>query len=76
MGITRLVLAVNKMDLVGFERTVFEQIVGDFGAFAAGFPALDIIAMPLCARDGDNVSAPSPRTPPRRRKPLSTRRSP
>jgi bifunctional enzyme CysN/CysC len=63
MGIRHVVLAVNKIDLVGFGQAVFERIASDFSRFAGelGFKAIQ--AIPVSARFGDNVSSPSERTP-------------
>ncbi len=63
MGIRHIVLAVNKMDLVNFSQEVFEQIVADYREAVAsgGFASID--AVPIVARDGDNVTAPSVRMP-------------
>ena len=63
MGIRHVVLAVNKIDLVGFDQAVFERIASDFSRFAGelGFKAIQ--AIPVSARFGDNVSSPSERTP-------------
>ena len=63
MGIRHVVLAVNKIDLVGFDQAVFERIASDFSSFAGelGFKAIQ--AIPVSARFGDNVSSPSERTP-------------
>jgi bifunctional enzyme CysN/CysC len=61
LGIGQVVLAVNKMDLVGFDRTLFEDIVTAFRAFADKLGGLEVTAIPVCARDGDNVIAPSDR---------------
>ena len=63
MGIRHVVLAVNKIDLVGFDQTVFEQISSSFGRFAGALGFEEIRAIPVSARYGDNVSAPSERTP-------------
>jgi bifunctional enzyme CysN/CysC len=57
LGITRVVLAVNKMDLVGYERATFEAIVADYRAFAARIGINDITAIPVVAVHGDNVTA-------------------
>ena len=63
LGIRQVVLAVNKMDLVGFEEAVFASIRHDFRALL-GKLAFDRIApIPICARDGDNVTGPSRRMP-------------
>jgi bifunctional enzyme CysN/CysC len=55
LGIRRVVLAVNKMDLVGYERARFEQIVGDYREFAERVQLTDITAIPLSAVYGDNI---------------------
>jgi bifunctional enzyme CysN/CysC len=56
LGISRLVLAVNKMDLVGYERAVFEAIVAEYRAFGARIDLTEITAIPLSAVYGDNVT--------------------
>ncbi len=61
LGIRQFVLAVNKMDLVGFDEGCFEEIATRFSAFAAGLGDLSIRAIPLMARFGDNIAARSPR---------------
>ncbi len=63
LGIRHVVLAVNKIDLVEFSQDVFEAIVADFQAFAAKLNFETLTAIPLSARYGDNVIAPSARTP-------------
>jgi bifunctional enzyme CysN/CysC len=60
-GIRQIVLAVNKMDLVGFEENCFEEIATRFSAFAAGLGNVSIRAIPLAARSGDNVTKRSAR---------------
>src|SRR5712691_676524 len=62
-GIRHIVLAVNKLDLVGFDRAVFDRIAGDYERFAAGLGFASLAAIPLSARDGDNVTERSARTP-------------
>ena len=63
MGIRHLVLAVNKMDLVDFSQSVFDEHVAAFRAFAAGLALENIQAIPLSALHGDNLLAPSAHTP-------------
>ncbi len=63
LGIRHFVLAVNKMDLVGFDQQTFEQIRDAFVAFAARFSVWDIVAIPTSARFGDNVVHASARMP-------------
>ena len=60
LGISSFVLAVNKMDLVDFDREVFESIRGDFSDLLNGS---HVYAIPMSALHGDNVVAPSDRTP-------------
>jgi len=62
LGISRVVLAVNKMDLVGYARERFEAIVADYRVFAARIGLTDVTAIPLSAVHGDNVVARSERT--------------
>lgn len=54
-GIRHVVLAVNKMDLLGFDRAVFDRIAADFRAFAENLGFRSIAAIPVSARYGDNV---------------------
>jgi bifunctional enzyme CysN/CysC len=63
LGIRDVILAVNKMDLVGFDQAVFEHIVADFHAVLGHLRALQVTAIPVCARDGDNVTRFSTRMP-------------
>ena len=56
LGIPHLVVAVNKMDLVGYDEDTFDAIVRDFADFARGLSGVrDIAYIPISARDGDNV---------------------
>jgi bifunctional enzyme CysN/CysC len=59
MGIRHVVLAVNKMDLVGYEEAIFNAIVADYMAFAAGLGFAHIQPIPLSGFIGDNVLLPS-----------------
>jgi bifunctional enzyme CysN/CysC len=63
LGIRYAVLAVNKMDLIAYDQAAFEAIKADFAQFAMGLGFNSVTAIPLSARDGDNVSSCSPRTP-------------
>jgi len=63
LGIRHFVLAVNKMDLVGFARHCFDEIATEFSKFAAGLGNPAITAIPLAARFGDNVTVRSDRMP-------------
>lgn len=63
LGIKHLVLAVNKMDLVDFDKAVFDKIVRDFEEFVEPLGIPDVTCIPLSALDGDNVVDKSERTP-------------
>ena len=54
-GIQRVILAVNKMDLVGYDQDVFRSIVRDFEALAGALDLTGVTAVPLSALKGDNV---------------------
>ncbi len=55
LQVPHLVLAVNKMDLVGYDSAVFERIVAEFSAFAAKLDISDLTFIPISALHGDNV---------------------
>lgn len=59
LGIRQIVLAVNKMDLIGFDATRYTAIVDAYRDFAAKLFFTDIIPIPLSARMGDNVTSAS-----------------
>jgi bifunctional enzyme CysN/CysC len=63
VGVRHVVLAVNKMDLVDFDRKTYDDIVASYTEVVAslGFETVDPI--PLCAREGDNIAERSARTP-------------
>jgi bifunctional enzyme CysN/CysC len=63
LGVRHIVLAVNKIDLVSFSETVFRQIEADYRKFAATLGFRSLVAMPISARHGDNVSSKSARMP-------------
>lgn len=63
LGIQHLVIAVNKMDLVGFSEARFNEIVAEYRQFATNLNAPDICFVPMSALNGDNVVNPSEQTP-------------
>jgi bifunctional enzyme CysN/CysC len=63
MGIRHVVLAINKIDLVGFDRSVFHDISVRFKEFTSSFRFYTSVEIPISARYGDNVSSKSGRTP-------------
>ena len=63
IGIKNLVLAVNKMDLVGYDQKIFDDIVADYRAFAESIGITAFTAMPISGFKGDNITALSENTP-------------
>jgi sulfate adenylyltransferase large subunit len=63
LGIRRLLIAVNKMDLAGFEHDVFDGIRRDFERLRPRLRDVDMTFIPVSALEGDNVVERSPRTP-------------
>jgi bifunctional enzyme CysN/CysC len=57
LGVRRVVLAVNKMDLIEGSQDRFEAIVDDYSAFAAAIGLTDVTPVPVSAKRGDNVMA-------------------
>jgi bifunctional enzyme CysN/CysC len=55
LGIRRIVLAINKMDLVGYSQQLYGDIEGTYREFAARIGLVDIVAIPVSALRGDNV---------------------
>jgi bifunctional enzyme CysN/CysC len=60
LGIKHIVVAVNKMDIVGYDEAVFEKIKADYISFASRLDLPDVHFMPISALKGDNVVARSP----------------
>jgi bifunctional enzyme CysN/CysC len=63
LGIKHLVVAINKMDLVGYSEATYERIKADYLSFAKGLTQADLHFIPLSALDGDNVVNPSAHMP-------------
>lgn len=63
MGIRQVVVAVNKMDLVGFDESIFRQITEEFREFSQSLGFEKIIPIPLSALKGDNITQRSTHTP-------------
>ncbi|MFC5067541.1 sulfate adenylyltransferase subunit CysN [Flaviflagellibacter deserti] len=63
LGVKNVILAVNKIDLVDYDETVFQRIVADFSSFAQNLGFTSILPIPLSARFGDNVTERSANTP-------------
>ena len=63
LGIRHFVVAINKMDLVGFDQAVYDAIVAEFTGFLSHIGAPNALFIPISARDGDNVVEKSGKTP-------------
>ena len=64
VGVKRIILAVNKLDLVDYSQDVFESIVSDYSEFAEEALSIEeITAIPISALKGDNIVGSSDNTP-------------
>ncbi len=63
LGIKHVVLAVNKLDIVNYDRKVYDQIVEDYQTFAADLKFDSITPIPMSALKGDNITEKSGETP-------------
>ncbi|UVO52630.1 sulfate adenylyltransferase subunit CysN [Sphingomonas sp. SUN039] len=63
LGIRNIVLAVNKMDLIGYDQAKYDAIVADYTAFATSIGITDFTAMPISGFKGDNITDNSVNTP-------------
>ena len=63
IGIRNLVLAVNKMDLIGYDQGKYDAIVADYAAFARSIGIESFVPMPISGFKGDNITTRSTNTP-------------
>ncbi|MBD8628057.1 MAG: sulfate adenylyltransferase subunit 1 [Massilia sp.] len=63
LQIEHVVVAVNKMDLIGYDQAIYDRIVAEYQQFATSLGLKDITAIPLSALTGDNVVEKSTNTP-------------
>ena len=63
LGIRNIVLAINKMDLVDYSQTVFDQILADYTEFAHSIGIQSFTALPISGFKGDNITTRSANTP-------------
>jgi bifunctional enzyme CysN/CysC len=63
VGVRHVVVAINKMDLVGYDEAVFARIAADYRAATSGLGFASIAFVPVCARAGDNLLERSARMP-------------
>lgn len=63
LGIRQIAVAVNKMDLLGYDQEAFERIEKEYRKFLASLGLKPRFFVPLSAREGENIVRPSPRMP-------------
>ncbi len=63
MGVKSIIVAINKMDLVGYEHATFEELSGAVKAAAARLGIDEVLTIPVSAFAGDNVTSASARMP-------------
>ena len=63
LGIRKVVLAINKMDLVDYSHEIYDAIVAEYRDFAKQIDLHDIVPIPVSGLKGDNITAPSSHTP-------------
>ena len=63
LGIRRIVLAINKLDLVDYSQELFRAIDEEYRPFTRQIGLEDIVCIPMSARKGDNIIHPSPQMP-------------
>lgn len=63
LGIRNVVLAVNKMDLMNYDQTVYEAITEEYAEFASTLGIENVTSIPVSALAGDNITTPSEKMP-------------
>jgi bifunctional enzyme CysN/CysC len=63
LGVRQAIVAINKMDMVGYDEARFADIQKDYEAMAAGLGFDSLTFIPLSAKQGDNIAAPSANMP-------------
>ncbi|BDA86741.1 hypothetical protein Sa4125_42830 [Aureimonas sp. SA4125] len=63
LGVKSVIIAINKMDLVGFDQAVFDRIVAAYKEILPALGFTDVSYIPLSAKNGDNITSRSPHTP-------------
>ncbi|CAE6764482.1 Bifunctional enzyme CysN/CysC [Paraburkholderia domus] len=63
IGIRRIVVAINKLDMVDYAQDVFDRIEAEYREFARQIGLENIVCIPMSALRGDNVTGPSANTP-------------
>jgi bifunctional enzyme CysN/CysC len=63
LRVPHLVLCINKMDLVDWDKAVYDEIADEFTSFAAKLDAPDLTVIPISALNGDNIASRSDKSP-------------
>ena len=63
IGVKNIVLAINKMDLIGYDQAKYDAILADYRIFAAEIGITDFTPMPISGFKGDNITTKSENTP-------------
>jgi len=63
LGLRHLVVAINKIDLMAYQQDVFAKIAAEYQSFAQALGFASIVAIPISARFGDNITTLSDQTP-------------
>jgi sulfate adenylyltransferase subunit 1 len=63
LRVPHLVLCINKMDLVDWDKSVYDKIADEFTSFAAKLDAPDLTVIPISALNGDNIASRSEKSP-------------
>jgi bifunctional enzyme CysN/CysC len=63
LGIRRIAVVINKMDLVHFDQAIFRKHTVDLGEFLTNLPEMEACCFPICSTDGDNIVHRSSRMP-------------
>jgi len=63
LGIRQVAVLINKMDRVGYSQSAFEKVRQEFSAFLSNLAVEPCAFIPISAREGVNISSPSPFTP-------------
>jgi bifunctional enzyme CysN/CysC len=59
LGVRHVTVLVNKMDLAGYDRAVFDRVEADYRAFLANLDIGSVSFIPVCGRTGENITAPA-----------------
>ena len=63
LGVKKIVLSINKMDLVDYDEDVYTKILNDYHEFASNVGITDYVAIPVSALKGDNITDKSSNMP-------------